>query len=376
MLGAGVQDRSNREETLAIERRFPSLRGRLPRVRCTQLPTRVHRLERLGADLGVGELWIKRDDESGTLYGGNKPRKLEFLLGAAVAGHKHAVMTFGGIGTHHGLATAICARAVGLRTILVLLPQPVTAHVREGLLLDYAAGAELHCASNVTGVVGRALALYVRELLRGKGPYVIPTGGTSQLGTVGYVNAAFELQEQIAAGALAAPDHIFVPMGSGGTAAGLVLGAKLAGLRVRVVAVLVTDIMPPSPAKLARLASGTVALLRRYAPDLPPVPISADDFTIMPGYVGAGYGAPTEAARAARDLMAELEGIHLETTYTAKCLAGMLNAVRALEYRGRRVLFWNTYSSIDPAAHLPPLPDYRQLPRAFHQFFTGPTVPG
>lgn len=369
------QQRSEMEEGLAIERRFPALRGRLPLVRLTQLPTRVHRLARLGQELQTDRLWVKRDDESGTLYGGNKPRKLEFLLGDALADGKRSVLTFGGIGTHHGLATAICARAVGVRAILALLKQPVTEHVRRCLLLDYAAGAEMYYAATVPLVAGRALRICARELLRGELPYIIPTGGTSPLGTLGYVNAALELQEQVTAGALPEPDWIFVPMGSGGTVAGLVLGAKLAGLRSQVAAVLVTDILPPSADKLARLAARSLALLRQQVAEIPRVVVTAGDFTIIKGYVGPSYGAPTEAARQARDLMEQREDIHLETTYTAKCLAGMIDALRAPEYRTRTVLFWNTYSSVDPAVHLGPLPDYRQLPRPFHRFFTGEVVP-
>jgi D-cysteine desulfhydrase len=363
-------------QMLAIERRFPALTGRLPRVDLTALPTRVHPLTQLGVKLGLGpeQLWVKRDDESGTLYGGNKPRKLEFLLGDAVADRKRCVLTFGGIGTHHGLATAICARSVGVRTILVLLKQPVTEHVRRCLLLDHAAGAELHYGSTLPLLVARALRLCGRELLRGELPYIIPTGGTSPLGTLGYVNAACELQEQVAAGVLPEPSTIFVALGSGGTAAGLVVGAKLAGLRSRIVPVLVTDIFPPSADKLAGLAMKSLDVLRQYA-KMPPVSLTADDFKIVSGYVGVSYGAPTDAARRARDLMGQLEGIRLETTYTAKCLAGMIDAVQRPEYRTGPILFWNTYSSVDPATHLGPLPDFHQLPCPFHQFFTGPVVP-
>ncbi len=363
------------DDVLALERRFAALRGRLPRLPCTTLPTPVHRLPRLEAHLGIDQLWVKRDDQSGRLYGGNKPRKLEFLLGAALAARKTAVLTFGGIGTHHGLATAIYGRTAGLRTILVLLKQPVTEHVRRCLLLDHAAGAELYCASTVPGVAVRALSVCARELAGGKLPYIIPTGGTSPLGTLGYVNAAIELHEQIAAGELPEPDWIFVPAGSGGTMAGLILGAKLVGLRSRIAAVLVTDILPPTPKRLIGLATRSQALLRQLAPALPPVRLLAEDFTFVSGYVGPGYGAPTDAARRARDTVAELEGIQLETTYTAKCAAAMMDAVRAASWRGSRVLFWNTYSSIDPATHLGPLPAYQRLPRWFHRFFTGPAVP-
>jgi D-cysteine desulfhydrase len=362
------------DRELAIERWFPELRGRFPRVPFTSLPTRVHRLQRLAGELGLDELWIKRDDESGQLYGGNKPRKLEFVLADALAQRRTAVLTFGGIGTHHGLATTLCARSVGLRSILLLLQQPVTEHVRECLLLNHAAGAELHYGSGVRGVALGAARVCVRELLRGRFPYILPTGGSSALGTLGYVNAAFELYEQICARELPEPECIFVPLGSGGTVAGLVLGAKLVGLRSRIMAVLVTDIMPPTPQKLAKQAAACLALLQKHVPDLRLLRVAADDFTIVPGYVGAGYGAPTDVARRARDVAARLEGIQLETTYSAKCMAALIDAAERREYRDGPVLFWNTYSSVDPRRQLP-LPDYTQLPPAFHRFFTGALVP-
>lgn len=323
----------------------------------------------MGAELGI-DLWVKRDDESGPLYGGNKPRKLELILGDAVARGKGSVITFGGIGTHHGLATAICARSLGMRTILVLLRQPVTEHVRHSLLLDHAAGAEMHYSGSVLGVTARALRLCGREMLRGQLPYVILTGGTSPLGTLGYVNAAFELKEQIDAGLLPEPGWIFAPLGSGGTIAGLTLGAKLAGLRSKIVAVLVTDILPPGGRRLSTMTRKSAAILSRHV-DLGGVRVEPADFTIERGFVGRAYGAPTEAGGRARDRMQALEGIRLETTYSAKCLAALIAAVRQPEYQRAPVLFWNTYSSIDPARHLGPLPDYHALPAVLHRFFEG-----
>jgi len=373
MTGSPQAAAADAGDNLAMARAFPALRTALPRAHLTRLPTRVHRLTQLAATLGGAELWIKRDDECGILYGGNKPRKLEFLLGDALARGKRTVITSGGIGTHHGLATAICARSLGLRTILLLLKQPLTEHVRRCLLLDYAAGAELVYGASIASLAVRGLGVCARELLRGELPYIIPTGGTSARGTVGYVNAAFELHEQIAAGELPEPDWIFVPMGSGGTVAGLVLGAALAGLRSRVVAVLVSDIFPPSAMQLARLATRTLVGLRRHAPSLPQVTVSPKAIRIVDEYVGPGYGTPTEAGRSARDALAALEDIRLETTYTAKCLAAVLDAVRGGTYPGR-ILFWNTYSSVDPAAHLGPLPDFHRLPPRLQRFFSGPAL--
>ncbi len=353
---------------LALLRRFPALAA-LPRHALTTLPTPVAPLARLAAARGLGPLWIKRDDVSCSLYGGNKPRKLEWLLGAARARGRRAVITFGGIGTHHGLATALCARDAGLGCVLVLLPQPVTAHVQRMLLLHHACGAELHLAGSVAGVAAIALRRCAVGVARGAPLAIIPTGGTSALGTIGYVNAALELADQVRAGALPEPAAVFVPLGSGGTVAGLLLGLRLAGLRTRVVGVLVTDILPPSPRRLVRLAGAALRRLRAADATVPEVPLRSRDLVIEASQLGPGYGAPTEAGVAARRLFAEREGVGLETTYTAKTAAALLDLAGRPAYRGLPLLFWNTYSSIDPADALPRLPDWRELPAPFHRFF-------
>jgi D-cysteine desulfhydrase len=354
---------------LALVRRAPGLQA-LPRHALTRLPTPVAPLAQLAARAAVGPLWIKRDDVSSPLYGGNKPRKLEWLLGAARARGRRGVITFGGIGTHHGLATALCARDAGLHTVLVLMPQPVTEHVRRCLRLHRAAGAEMHLAGGVGGIVVQSLLRCVRGLLRGAPLAIVPTGGTSSLGAVGYVNAGFELAEQIRAGALPEPAAIIVPLGSGGTVAGLALGCKLAGLRSRVIGVLVTDILPPSARRLASLGNATLHRLRRVDRSLSAAPLTAADIEIERGFLGAGYGAVTDDGLAAARLIADSEGVALETTYTAKAGAALLALAQRPEWRGKPLLFWNTYSSIDPAASLPPLPDWRALPPAFHRFFS------
>jgi D-cysteine desulfhydrase len=338
----------------------------------TALPTPVRALRDLGRAVGIERLYVKRDDQSGRLYGGNKPRKLEFLLGVALRRERRVVLTFGGLGSNHALATTIAAHAAGLRAILVLIPQPMTEHVRGALLLDHAHGAELHYAPTVPRAAAAAVRLLAREALRGTPPAVIPAGGTSAAGTIGYVNAALELAEQVRAGELPEPDAIFVPLGTGGTAAGLLLGLALSGMRSRVVGVLVTDILPPTAARLVRLARASLRALRRLAPEIPPVTPSAAELTIVTGHLGRCYGAPTPAGEAAARLIEEREGIRLETTYTAKCLAALLEAARQPPYRGQTLLFWNTYSSIDPAAGLGALPEPRDLPPTFQRLLAAP----
>ncbi len=355
---------------LALERRFPACAGRLGRVPLTNLPTRVHPLRALGAALGA-DLWIKRDDLSGDAYGGNKPRKLELVLGAALRGRRKSVLTFGGLGTHHGLATTIAARTIGVRSILVLVPQPVTEAVRHALLLDHAYGAELHYAATPQRAALVASALLARETLARHRPLVIPPGGSSVAGVIGYVSAALELAEQIAAGEAPEPRAVFVPLGTGGTAAGLLLGFALAGLRTQVVAVLVSDITPPTHASVVGLARRGARLLRRLDPGLArQLAVSPERLTLVTDQLGAGYGSASVAGEAARQQLEALEGLRLDSTYTAKCLAALIAQAGAEAFRDQPLLFWHTYSAVDPAARLTALPRPDQLPRAFHRFFT------
>jgi 1-aminocyclopropane-1-carboxylate deaminase/D-cysteine desulfhydrase-like pyridoxal-dependent ACC family enzyme len=142
----------------------------------------------------------------------------------------------------------------------------------------------------------------------------------------------------------------------------------MAGLSSRVAAVLVTDIVPPSAAALARLARSTARRLARVCGSID-APILARDFPIIRDQLGRGYGHATEEAEKARRAFSDLEGIELETTYTAKCAAAFLSLAAQPPYRGSNLLLWNTYSSIDPANRLEQLPDFHQLPTPFHRFF-------
>jgi D-cysteine desulfhydrase len=355
--------------TLALERRFPSLLGRLPRRPLAALPTPVHRLARLGREHGLPDLWIKRDDLTGRVYGGNKVRKLEWLLADALARGYRTVLTTGALGSNHALATTIYARALGLRTRLVLIPQPVTAHVRRALLLDHAYGATVHFAPTIAAARRIVIGLLVRGALTRDRPYLVPTGGSSPVGTLGYVNAGLELAEQVAAGALPEPAAVVVPLGSGGTVAGLVAGLRLAGLRSEVVAVRVTDLLPPSPRMLAGLANRALAMLTRLDAGVPRLDLGPEAFLVRSDWLGAGYGAVTPAALDARRRIAASEGLTLETTYGAKALAGVLALAHEAPWRDRPVLFWHTYSAVDPAAAVARLPEWRELPPALHHVF-------
>jgi D-cysteine desulfhydrase len=347
-------------------RRRPALAGRLPHRAFLSGPTPVEALSLPG--LEPGRLFVKRDERSCALYGGNKPRKLEFLIGACLHARARRLVTTGGLGTHHGLATTILGREAGLATTLVLVDQPVTEEVRESLLLFTAWGADVVHGRNVAGTaLGCARALALGQL-RGERPRLVPTGGSGAVGNVGFVSAAFELAEQVEAGDLPRPGSVFVPVGSGGTQAGLVLGLRLAGLDTRVIGVLVTDILPPSPASLARAARATLRRLRQADPELPELELGPHDFELTPAQLGPGYGAATPAACDAL-AAAAAAGLVLETTYGAKCLAELRARATRGELPPGPVLFWNTFNAVDVKACAPQPGDPRRLPASLRRLF-------
>jgi D-cysteine desulfhydrase len=315
-------------------------------------PTPVHRLDGLANALGVrAPLWVKRDDLSAPAYGGNTPRKLARILPDAAARGRRTVVTFGGLGSNHALATTVHGAALGLRTVLVLVPQPVTARVVHTLRLDSALGAEIHCAAGLAAAARRAFAILARSWRSGDRALLVPPGGSSPLGAAGQIDAGLELAAQVRAGELPEPAAVYVAVGSGGTAAGLAVGLRAGGLRTQVVGVVVTDVLPPSMKRLRRLAH---AAARRHetasGTRLPP-----DAIRLVHSAVGPGYGHATPEASRAVAFAAERAALPLETTYTGKCLAAL---ARDVPGDGRPVLFWNTVSSIEPLppdGHLPPV---------------------
>jgi len=349
----------------ALFRTFPALARRLPRHPVLAAPAPVEPLPLPG--LEEGSVWVKRDDRSCPLYGGNKPRKLEFVLGVALARGARRLVTTGGLGTNHGLATTILGRHASLATTLVLVHQPLTPGVGRALLLHAAYGARLVYGANVPGTAFQVLRVLAASTLRGERPFLVATGGSSRRGDAGFVSAALELEEQVHTGACPEPAEIYVPVGTGGTLAGLVAGLALTRLRSRVVGVLVTDILPPSPRSLARAAQAVLAWLRRLDPALPQARIDPADFDLVAGQLGAGYGAPTEAGRDAVAAAAAC-GLQLETTYTGKSLAEILERRRRDALPRGPVLFWNTYNGVDVAARAPQPLDPQALPPRFRRF--------
>jgi 1-aminocyclopropane-1-carboxylate deaminase/D-cysteine desulfhydrase-like pyridoxal-dependent ACC family enzyme len=336
----------------------PELRGRVPHVALGNFPTRVHRLE--GLTPPAVELWVKRDDESGAAYGGNKVRKLEFVLAEAKSRGARRVCTLGGIGSHHVLATAIYGRSVGLEVEAIVFPQPLTDHVREQLLADVAAGAHLVATRSVLGVPPA-----VWRSRSDDDAFWIAAGGSSVAGTLGYVSAACELQQQIARGELPAPDVIYVALGSCGTAAGLLAGLRLPGAS-EVRAVRVVDRWVSGARPTHHLEHAVSEHLQALG--LVDKGGVAPRLHVEHHFFGGAYGRATVESEQAVRLAAE-HALRLEPTYTGKAMAALLADARAGRLDGKRVLFWHTYNGVDLAPLLAAGPGITALPALLHKHF-------
>jgi 1-aminocyclopropane-1-carboxylate deaminase/D-cysteine desulfhydrase-like pyridoxal-dependent ACC family enzyme len=343
---------------------FTELVGEIPWRSIGTLPTTVGRMEKLEQTLSYDTIWIKRDDLSGDKYGGNKIRKLEFVLADALNKNKKQIMTFGGLGSNHALATAIYAKELGLGSILVLIDQPLTEHVQEQLLLYDYFGSQLSYAKNTAGAVIKALW----HLATKRGVYFLWVGGSSPLGTLGFVDAGFELAQQVELGLVPKPDYVFIATGSMGTAAGLKVGFALAGLETDLVCVRVTDRSMTDEKKTAKLCNRAMDLLRSASKEIPEVKFTPNDIHMVHDFAGLCYGSVTEEGLEAVQIAHQTEGIRLETTYTAKAFACMIDYIKNGRVSGP-VLFWNTYNSVDLTHIVKEHHDFTRLPKSFHKFF-------
>lgn len=333
-------------------RRFPALDGRLPHTPIGIFPSPLRELESLRRALcatgGPSALYVKDDGVSNPIYGGNKVRKLELVLAAAIRRGAREVMTFGFAGSNHAAATAVHAAKLGLGSISMLLPQANAPYVATNLGVSAAAGAELHYYRTVPGLVAGVVEQTTAHFVRtGRRPFIIAPGGSSPLGTVGFVAAAFELADQLERQSLSPPDFVYVALGSGGTAVGLALGFAAAGLRTAVVAVRVTEVKHANERRAAKLWHETAALLHKADPRFPPLGFDRAALAIRGEFFGDGYAVVTPQAAEAIRMMESKEGVRLDVAYTGKALACLIADSRSGVLAGKRVLFWNTYNAAD-----------------------------
>ena len=317
---------------------YPTLGKKLPKLSLADLPTPLTAHE-LALSSGAYEISVKHDELSNSLYGGNKVRKLEYLLQRAIDRGAQRVATFGAMGSNHALATAIHATQLGLECTCFLSHQEITAKVSRTLNMHEKLGTE------IVHWRGRAdQASLCRKHLQGRNAWVIPLGGTCWLGALGFVNAGLELAAQIANGDVEKPDRIYVACGTTGTAAGLALGLAAAGLDTRIHAVQVADNPFASEAKMRKLIAKTESILRGLDSGF-----IADRWQerIMwrDEFLAGGYAHVDEATRSAVDVAKSHLDLKLETTYSGKAFAALLHDLETGQDGASRVLFWNTYNA-------------------------------
>jgi len=310
----------------------------LPRTSLGFFPTPIHALPNLSARLrGQGHgptLWVKRDDQTGLAAGGNKTRKLEFLVADALVQGADTLITVGAPQSNHARQTAAAAAKAGLKSALVL--RGVAPADRTGnILLDDLVGAEIFWAG--TRPLEAVAAEVAEELSsRGQRPYLIPLGGSNPIGAAGYVAAMLELVEQARDSNLHF-DAIVFATSSGGTQSGLALGAKLSGYTDRVLGISVDHPAEHLVPLLVGLANATAQRIGA------PISFGAQDFEVNDHYLGGGYAVMGEPEREAIRLCAQAEGLLIDPVYTGRAMAGLIDLIRKGEFKaGQNVLFWHT----------------------------------
>jgi D-cysteine desulfhydrase family pyridoxal phosphate-dependent enzyme len=302
----------------------------LPRKHLGTFPTPLEPLPYFSAWLGGPQVWVKRDDHTGLAFGGNKTRKLEYLIAEAESHGAGMVLTRGAVQSNHCRQTAAAAARAQLGCQLVLAGHP-PQHTTGNTLLDHLLGAKIIWSEDDDPQV-RLEQAFEQAWEAGARPYMIPYGGSSPLGVVGYVQAMRELAEQDLNF-----DHMLLASSSGGTQAGLLVGARMVGYQGQITGISVDLPAQPLQEHIADLASQTADLLGLNQQFV------VEDVSIDDAYLGDGYGIMGEVELEAVKALAEHEGLMLDPVYTGRAMAGLIGQVRTGEITpDERVLFWHT----------------------------------
>jgi len=317
--------------------------ARFPRVHLAHLPTPLEKLDRLSKELGGPEIWIKRDDCTGLSTGGNKTRKLEFLMAEAMAMGADTVMTQGATQSNHARQTAAAAAKLGMGCHILLEDRTgsndANYNGNGNVLLDHLHGATT--SKRAGGMDMAAEMELVAERLRSEGRkvYLIPGGGSNATGALGYVNCAFELVGQANDRSLAI-DHLVTATGSAGTQAGLITGLKAMNAGIPLLGIGVRAPKEKQEENVFALAQKTAAKLG--CPDV----VARGDVVADSSYVGVGYGIPRDDTLEAIRMFAQLEAILLDPVYSGKGAAGLIDYCRKGKFKkGERVVFLHTGGS-------------------------------
>ncbi len=302
-----------------------------PRLHFAHLPTPIEPLPTLSKELGGPTLLVKRDDQTGLAFGGNKTRKLEFLVADALARGANLLITGGAAQSNHCRQTAAAAAKFGLACTLVLTGTP-PKHPDANLLLEQLLGAKIVWTTNETRDKTMT-EVEVKARAAGQAPYLIPYGGSNEIGALGYVFAMQELKQQDVH-----PDWIVVASSSGGTQAGMVVGAKLFGYQGRILGISIDK--PEVELSRDILAALATRTARHLGKDLH---FSAKDMLVNDSYLGGGYGVMAAPEIETIRRFARTEALLLDPVYTGRAAAGLLDLIRQGFFKANEtVLFWHT----------------------------------
>jgi len=337
---------------LTIFKKFPALKWKLPNLSICKTPTPLLPMENLQKEINHENLWVKRDDLTGDIYGGNKIRKLDFLLAEAVRKKVRVIATSGAIGSHHVLATCLYAKKFGIDTAAIQYPVPNNSHLKRNQeMIDNLARWKINIKTPLS------LPLAYRELRKnltneGFKPddlFIIPPGGTNPLGCIGYVNASLEIEEQRKEMGIEPFDFVFLPFGTGGTASGLETGFRLAMSPTRVVAVTVTSPAIANRWTLEWLCESTRLLLSEKLGKLAWLMgkrRKGFEIQIESSYLGSGYAHYGIEEEKIIDMMFEKEGIEIDPVYSAKAMRAFIDKSRMPEFKKKKMLFLLTLGKV------------------------------
>lgn len=318
--------------------------AKFPRVRLAHLPTPLEPMPRLSELLGGPEIWIKRDDCTGLSTGGNKTRKLEFLMAEAMDQGADIVLTQGATQSNHARQTAAAAAKLGLECHILLEDRTGYNHenyrYNGNVLLDVLHGASIEHRGPDLDMNAEMEAVADQMRTKGRKPYTIPGGGSNATGALGYVNCALEMLNQFVEMDLKV-DHIVHATGSAGTQAGLITGLKAMNAQIPLLGVGVRAPKPKQEENVYNLAVKTAEKLGC------PGVVSREDVVANTDYVGPGYGIPADSTLEAIDIFARTEAILLDPVYSAKGAAGLIDLIRKGHFKSHeRVVFLHTGGAI------------------------------
>ena len=324
--------------------------SRFPRLHLAHLPTPLEPMPRISEHLGGPNLWIKRDDCTGLSSGGNKTRKLEFLMADAIERGADTIITQGATQSNHARQTSAASARLGLECHILLEDRTGyqdEAYVYNGnVLLDELHGASISVRPDATDMNAEMEQLAQQLRDDGKKPYVIPGGGSNEIGALGYVNAAFEMTYQANERSLKI-DHLLHATGSAGTQAGLVVGMQAMNSGISVYGVGVRAPKAKQEENVYGLAQRTLDFMGLSQSLVP-----RDSVVANSDYVGDGYGLPTDSMVEAVKMLASFEGILLDPVYSGKGFAGLIDLVRQGHFKkGENVVFLHTGGSVSLFAY-------------------------